>query len=92
MKTPAYYMTAYVLLALGILGIIIPVLPGIPFLLIAGLMLTVNSPGLRRKILNHEYLASVKGRMDRRGEDGLTMVDRVKLKSLMVLEAVIPKK
>ncbi len=92
MKTPAYYLTAYVLLALGILGILIPVLPGIPFLLVAGLMLTVNSPGLRRKILNHEYLHSVKSRLDRRGEDGLNVVDRVKLKSLMFLEAVIPKK
>ena len=92
MKTPAYHMTAYLFLALGILGILIPVLPGIPFLLIAGFMLTVNSPGLRRKILNHEHLNSVKSRLDRRGEDGLNVVDRVKLKSLMFLEAVIPKK
>ena len=92
MKNSAYYALAYLLLALGIIGIIIPVLPGIPFLVIAGFMLTINSPGLRRKLLNHERVAPVRSRIERRGPDGLNMVDRMKLKTLMFLEAVLPKK
>ena len=92
MKNSAYYLVAYAMLVLGVIGIIVPILPGIPFLIVAGLMLTVNTPGLRRKILSHDRVAPMRARFDRRGPDGLNVVDRVKLKSLMFLEAVLPKK
>lgn len=48
-----WYLVGAVFLGLGILGIALPVLPTVPFLLVAAWAFARSSPRLRQKILNH---------------------------------------
>ena len=87
-------LLAFVLLLLGVVGLALPILPGIPFLVVAVLLFTANSPGLRRRLLNTPVLAPIVRRLDALtapGTDGLTPWQRVKLKTLTTIEAVLPK-
>lgn len=87
---------ALVLLAIGAIGLILPILPGIPFLILAALLFTANSPGLRRRLFNTPGLAPYFRRLDALfetpGADGLTAWERIKLKTLSALSALLPKR
>ena len=87
---------AFVLVVIGAIGLILPILPGIPFLILAALLFTANSPGLRRRLFNTPGLAPHFGRLDAYfatpGADGLTAWERAKLKTLSVLSALLPKR
>ena len=48
---------ATILLLLGLVGLALPIVPGIPLLVVAGLLFTANSPGLRRRLLASPKLA-----------------------------------
>lgn len=48
---------AVVLLLLGLLGLILPFVPGIPLLVVAALLFAANAPGLRRRLLASPKLA-----------------------------------
>lgn len=49
--------TATVLLLLGLVGLVLPLVPGIPLLVVAALMFAANAPGLRRRLLASPRLA-----------------------------------
>ncbi|MFC3628887.1 YbaN family protein [Paracoccus angustae] len=50
---PLWYAIGLLALALGIIGIALPVLPTVPFLLLAAAAFARSSPRLERRILNH---------------------------------------
>ena len=50
MKQIAIRGLGVVLLVFGLIGLIIPILPGLPLLIIAALCLSVEAPGLRRRL------------------------------------------
>ena len=50
-------VAATVLLLLGLVGLALPILPGIPLLIVAALLFTANAPGLRRRLLASPRLA-----------------------------------
>ena len=90
---------AYLLLVVGAIGLIVPILPGIPLLVLAALLFTAKSPGLRRRLFNTPRLAPYFRRLDALfktpatpGVDGLTAWERAKLKTLSVLGALLPRK
>lgn len=52
-------VVATLLLLLGIVGLLLPILPGVPLLVLAALLFTANSPGLRRRLLASPRLAFI---------------------------------
>lgn len=50
---PLWYALGLLALALGIVGIALPVLPTVPFLLLAAAAFARSSPRLEHQILNH---------------------------------------
>ncbi|WP_306753440.1 YbaN family protein [Paracoccus actinidiae] len=50
---PLWYAAGLLSLALGIVGIALPVVPTVPFLLLAAAAFARSSPQLERRILNH---------------------------------------
>ena len=50
---PLWYAAGLLSLALGIVGIALPVVPTVPFLLLAAAAFARSSPRLERRILNH---------------------------------------
>ena len=50
---------ATLLLLLGLVGLLLPILPGVPLLVLAALLFTANSPGLRRRLLASPRLAFI---------------------------------
>lgn len=50
---PFWYALGMVALVLGVIGIALPVLPTVPFLLLAAAAFARSSPRLERRILNH---------------------------------------
>ena len=84
-----------VLLLLGVVGLIVPVLPGIPLLVVAALILTAQRPGLRRRMKASRLGSAMRRAEDWRakpGEDGLSPFDRAKLKTLRGVARVLPGK
>lgn len=49
----AMLVTAGVLVMIGVAGVILPLLPGVPFLLLAGVLLARATPKFYRKIYQH---------------------------------------
>ena len=88
-------LLAPLLLILGVIGLIVPILPGIPLLILAAMLFTARSPGLRRRLLSSPRLATHFHRFEAifatPGPDGLTAWQRTKLKALSVLSAILPK-
>lgn len=53
MRRRLWHVLGLVALALGIIGIALPVMPTVPFLLLAAAAFARSSPRLERRILNH---------------------------------------
>ena len=88
------FVLACALLIIGLLGIVLPVLPGLPFLLAAAFLFTANSPGLRRRLtqsLRSRRIFRRVGGLFAPGIDGLTAFDRVKLGALRSIRRLLPK-
>ena len=86
---------ALCLFLLGLVGLILPVLPGIPLLVVAALIFTAGRPGLRRRLKASRLGAPLRRADDWRakpGEDGLAPFDRAKLRALRGLARVLPKR
>ncbi len=47
---------AFIFLALGIIGIFLPILPTTPFLLLATFIFSKSNPKIHQYLLNHKYL------------------------------------
>lgn len=73
-------LLAILLLVLGVVGLLLPILPGIPLLLAAALLFTAGSPALRRRLrlaasLRFEHLAKAR-------QDALAAWRRCRLRAL----------
>lgn len=89
-------LLAIALLLLGIVGLIVPILPGLPLLVAAALLFAANAPGLRRRILRAPRIERMGSRLGRPfhtpAADGLTAWQRAKLRMLTGLARVLPKR
>lgn len=82
----------FVLLLIGLVGVAIPILPGIPFLVAGAFVLAAGRPGLRRRLANHERIAPFVDRFTAKDANGLTPLERLRLRLLTVVSAVLPRK
>ena len=88
------FVLACALLIIGLLGIVFPLLPGLPFLVAAALLFTANSPGLRRRLMRSLRSRRIFRRIDglfAPGIDGLTAFERIKLGALRGVRILLPK-
>ncbi len=76
------------LLLLGLIGLIIPVLPGVLFILLAALVFAAVSPRLRRRLSRNPRFRRLFKRMDH--SDNLPFGARCKLAFWATLEALNP--
>lgn len=59
MKDRIYLIAGYVCLALAITGILLPVVPGAPFIILAGFCFSRGSPRMHKYLLNHKLSGRV---------------------------------
>ena len=76
-----YVIAGHVLLVVGILGVVLPVLPGTPFLLLASGCYLKGSPRLHAWLHNHRFL----GPYLRAFEEGRGLPKRVKIVAIATL-------
>ena len=61
-----WYVVGWLALIIGTIGIVLPVMPTVPFLLVAAWAFAKSSPELRNRIRNHpRYGATVRAWQDR---------------------------
>jgi len=58
-KGHIYIILAYISLALGIIGAILPVMPTVPFIILAAYLASHSSPKLHQKILNFPKIGPI---------------------------------
>ena len=81
------YLTLGILfLALGVVGLILPVLPGVLFLACALYLLSRGSKRVRRLADEHPKLRGLRNRMNRL--DAASMMQRVQVACLMTIEGI----
>ena len=80
-------LLATLLLVLGVVGLLVPILPGIPLLLAAALLFTAGSPALRRRLLRQPRLQ----RLAQAREGGLAAWQRCKLQALVAVRWLLRK-
>ena len=84
---------ATLLLVLGVVGLLVPILPGVPLLLAAALLFTASSPALRRRLLRQPRLAASLRleRLAKAQEGGLAAWQRCKLRTLVAVRWLLRK-
>ena len=82
-----YLTLGIMFLALGIVGLIVPILPGVLFLAGAVYMLSRGSGRIKKFADEHPALRGFQQRMNRLGTVGV--LERVKVVSLMTLESAV---
>ena len=88
------FVLASLFLIIGLLGILIPILPGLPFLVAAALLFTANSPALRQRLRQSLRSRPSFRRIDnmlKPAADGLTVFERCKLRVLRGIQTLLPK-
>ena len=81
-----YLTLGIIFLALGVVGLIIPVLPGALFLVGALYLLSRGSSRVKRLADEHPTLRGLQNRMDRL--DTVSVAQRVQVACLMTIESV----
>jgi len=78
MKKTAYGTLGFLFMALGIIGIFLPVLPTTPFMLLASFFFLRSSERMHRWIINHKVFGpSVRNYMEHRGMRKSTKVKAI---------------
>lgn len=72
--------------ALGIIGILLPILPTTPFLLIASALFSKSSPRFHRMLLNNAWF----GPIIQQWEENKTMSRKIKYKASFVIISIFP--
>lgn len=79
MKRPLYLTGGVVSTALGVIGIFLPILPTVPFLILAAFCFARSDPALEARIMNHPVYGPPirtwreKGAVSRRGKLAATV-------------------
>ncbi|WP_188055899.1 YbaN family protein [Sphingosinithalassobacter sp. CS137] len=74
MRRIAYLISGFVALGLGLVGAVLPLLPTVPFLILAAFCFARSSPALERRLLDHPRIGPhiviwrEKGAISRRGK------------------------
>lgn len=89
MKSLLTFAAGILFLALGLLGLLLPVLPGVLFLLVAAVCFASASPALRDSMRKHPRLARLLARLD--AGQQLHIGARGKLAFWALLEAANPR-
>ncbi|WP_419482943.1 YbaN family protein [Dokdonella sp.] len=63
----AWWLLAYLSLGLGLLGVLLPVMPTVPFILLAAFAASRGSPRLRRRLLAHPQFGTAIRDWERHG-------------------------
>lgn len=83
-----FYLTMGLLfLAMGVVGLIIPIIPGILFLAGAVYMLSRGSERVRQYAESHPKLSRVQARMNQM--DAISMAERAQVAGLLVLKTTV---
>ena len=82
-----YLTLGIMFLALGVVGLLIPILPGVLFLAGAVYMLSRGSARVRRFAETHPGLRGLQARFDRL--DSVPVISRVKVVSLMIVSTIV---
>lgn len=82
-----YLILGIIFLALGVVGLLIPILPGVLFLAGALYMLSRGSSRIRRLAEEHPRIRSLHQRMNRLS--AVSALDRIRVTSLMTLQATV---
>lgn len=82
-----YLALGGVLLLLGLVGLVIPIIPGIIFLFLAALVLSKVSRRVRAFTDSHPGMQQIRARMQR--AEQVDWVDRIRLAGWMGLEALV---
>ncbi len=88
MKTLVYAAIGTGALFLGILGLVVPLIPGVLFLLVAAAAFAAISPRVRRRLSTHPRMERYFHHMD--AGDRLDIVSRAKLAFWATLDALNP--
>ena len=89
MKPILLVLTGIIFLALGLVGLLIPVIPGVLFLLLATAVFAQLSPGFRKRMTRNPRLARFFSRMD--AGERMGFADRCKMTFYASLEAIVKK-
>ena len=73
--------TGWLSIALGVLGIFLPVLPTTPFILLAAACFSRSSEGFHNWLLNHKYF----GNIIRNFENGLGIEPRIRNRAIAIM-------
>lgn len=90
MKTILLIITGLAALALGVIGLIIPMIPGILFLLLAGLCFAYLSPSLRARMRQNPRMRRLFDRVDQGHH--LPLIPRARLIFYAIIESAMPKR
>ena len=55
MRRTVYLLSGFTALALGAIGVVLPLLPTVPFVIVAAFCFARSSPQLERKLLEHRH-------------------------------------
>lgn len=79
MKRPLYLTGGILSAALGVIGIFLPIMPTVPFLILAAFCFARSDPALEARIMNHPIYGPPirtwreKGAVSRRGKQAATL-------------------
>jgi len=75
------------LTALGLVGLIVPILPGLLFLLLAACCFAAVHPAMNERLQRHPALQRARRRW--RSSDGLGLMDRIRLGFWLAADAIL---
>ena len=82
-----YITVGILLLALGLVGLLIPIIPGVLFLAGAVYMLSRGSQSVRQYAESHPHLSCMQARMERL--DAISMAEKAQVAGLTALQLVM---
>ena len=89
MKAVLTVVVATILLVLGLIGLVIPIIPGILFLIISAILFAQFFPPLHRQLKQHKTTHALLDRIEAGHQ--LDVISRIKLTFWSCLDAIIPR-
>lgn len=89
-KTAFLTVLGICLAIVGVIGLVVPILPGILFLGLAAICFSADSPAVRRRLENHPRVVALRERFV--DADGVSYVERAKLRLLLFADSIIGRR